>query len=348
MKELIFHILHKRSPFGKDSYGVTHKMRVDHAPRVEYACALDTSSEEIFHFTSDNADELTKLICTTPTIISYRGKEFGLFVLRKHHGLVGRFPKGWKHIDIHDLFLTINNGKNVSLERAVFSNIGKNAYIQRKAFNDVTSSELKTCCESDILHIYQLYKSSKENSLILRKMPKKLTKKSDKKQPKKKIDYSYLYTAKLTIELVPQSCWLSNVRSAVTQKYWDIIRKKTYKNNGYKCEICNGIGSRHPVECHEIWEYDDYNYVQKLVGFIALCPSCHEVKHIGNANRLGRGDIAKKHLAKVNGWSSEEVDYYLLQVFKTWAICSTFNYKLDLSLLDKMGIEYKSDRILEI
>jgi len=55
------------------------------------------------------------------------------------------------------------------------------------------------------------------------------------------------------------------------------------------CETCGGCGPQYPVECHEIWNYDDTRLIQKLDGLIALCPDCHEVKHIGLAGaRLSR------------------------------------------------------------
>jgi len=31
---------------------------------------------------------------------------------------------------------------------------------------------------------------------------------------------------KLTIELVPQTCWFSNVRSEVTSQMWDLLKKR--------------------------------------------------------------------------------------------------------------------------
>lgn len=86
---------------------------------------------------------------------------------------------------------------------------------------------------------------------------------------------------KLSVELIPMTSWYSNVRSNVTSKQWDIIRKDTYKKANYKCEICGGKGMTHSVECHEIWDYDEKTKLQKLVRFIALCPNCHKVKHIG-------------------------------------------------------------------
>ena len=116
---------------------------------------------------------------------------------------------------------------------------------------------------------------------------------------------------KLTIELVPQSSFYSNVRSNVTKSEWDIIRKKCYKESNYKCEICDDVGPKHPVECHEIWEYDDENLIQKLTGFISLCPKCHSVKHIGLAQIQGRYDIAFKKLMEVNNWSSQDAENYI-------------------------------------
>ncbi|WP_373481190.1 HNH endonuclease [Geminocystis sp.] len=139
---------------------------------------------------------------------------------------------------------------------------------------------------------------------------------------------------KLSIELVPQTCWFSNVRDHVDGKIWDILRKDTYKKANYKCEICGGVGEKHPVECHEIWHYDDEKYIQKLIGLTALCPSCHQVKHIGLARVRGKEAEAKKHLAKVNNWSNLEVEKYLTTVWSQWQKRSQNNWKLDLSWLE--------------
>ena len=63
---------------------------------------------------------------------------------------------------------------------------------------------------------------------------------------------------KLTIELVPQTAWYSNVRSNVTKSEWDVLRKACYKAAGYKCEVCSGKGPKHPVECHEMWSKSNW------------------------------------------------------------------------------------------
>lgn len=141
--------------------------------------------------------------------------------------------------------------------------------------------------------------------------------------------------SKLTINLIPRTSFFKNVRSEVSKEQWDILRKKCYKLANYRCEICDGVGEKHPVECHEIWEYDDKNKIQKLVRLIALCPSCHEVNHIGFAEINGRGDIAIEHLMKVNNWTKRQALNHRYQAFRLWAHRNTIKWKLDLTYLGK-------------
>jgi hypothetical protein len=139
---------------------------------------------------------------------------------------------------------------------------------------------------------------------------------------------------KLTIELVPQTAWYSNVRSNVTKGQWDVLRKECYSNAGYQCEICKGRGPKHPVECHEIWDYNDETCEQTLKGLIALCPDCHKVKHMGYARISGNYDRALAHLAKVNGLTEEEADAYVHHCFEKWEERSQKEWKLDITILE--------------
>lgn len=144
---------------------------------------------------------------------------------------------------------------------------------------------------------------------------------------------------KLEIELVPETCWFSNVRSEVTPAQWDLLRKQVYAEAWHTCEICEGVGSQHPVECHEIWEYDDKKLIQKLVGMIALCPNCHMVKHIGMSSMLGKGEQAIAHFMKVNEMTRKQTDQYMLRAFKQWERRSKKKWTLDISILKVYGID---------
>lgn len=144
---------------------------------------------------------------------------------------------------------------------------------------------------------------------------------------------------KLTVELVPRTCWFSNVRERVSRQEWDRIRSQTYEHAGQRCEVCGGRGSKHPVECHEVWEYDESAGVQRLVRMIALCPACHEVKHIGLAGIKGRGNIAREHLAAVNGWTASAASQYVDQAFTLWRARSSREWSLDVSALASYGVD---------
>lgn len=118
---------------------------------------------------------------------------------------------------------------------------------------------------------------------------------------------------RLEISLIPRTAWFNNLRSYLTKSQWDVVRKKCYAQAGYRCEICGGKGTKHPVECHEKWKFEDGKI--ELVGLIALCPSCHECHHIGLAGIRGRGEIALRHFMKVNEVSRAVAEEYVREAF---------------------------------
>lgn len=138
---------------------------------------------------------------------------------------------------------------------------------------------------------------------------------------------------KLEIELVPSTCWFSNLRSELSTKDWGTIKHLTFTKANYVCEICSGKGHRHPVECHEIWDYDDLNHIQTLKGTIALCPNCHMVKHMGLQIHLGRFDKAFKHFRKINNLSVKDANDYIHNAFKIHHERSKYDWDLDVSWL---------------
>jgi hypothetical protein len=161
---------------------------------------------------------------------------------------------------------------------------------------------------------------------------------------------------KLAVELIPSTCHFSNVRTTVKAKEWDKIRFLSYAAAGNKCQICKSVGTdqgyKHEVECHEIWEYDDENHVQTLVGLISLCPICHQVKHIGRAIKMGRFTVCVKQLALVNKWNREQIDAHVAESFEVYKERSKHEWTLDLSLLNEepynLNIDITKKRIFEV
>ena len=143
---------------------------------------------------------------------------------------------------------------------------------------------------------------------------------------------------KLTIELVPRTAWFKNLRSEMTINEWDELRTTAYKNAGYRCEICGGKGDKWPVECHELWKYDDDTHVQTLTGVIALCPACHEVKHIGLCQLRGRIEHAIKKLMVVNNINNHGANRLINAAFSQYEKRSQHDWTLDLTYLEQREV----------
>ena len=143
----------------------------------------------------------------------------------------------------------------------------------------------------------------------------------------------------LSIELVPSTCWWSNVRSNIPKSQWQKCKKFVQDRSGKRCEICGGKGRRWPVECHEIWFYDDVALTQTLVDLIALCPDCHQVKHFGRTREIGKEEQALKHLISVNGWSEQTARDYVEWAFRLWSSRSLSSWTLNVDFLSLIGVE---------
>ncbi len=138
---------------------------------------------------------------------------------------------------------------------------------------------------------------------------------------------------RLSIELVPATCWYKNLRKNMAKPDWDKLRRQIYADYGHKCAICGDTKSQ--LNCHEIWDYDDNNHIQILKGFVALCQMCHHVKHIGNAGILadqGYLDFGAvvSHFLKVNGCTKSDFEKYQIEAFQTWRQRSQLQWRVDL------------------
>ena len=109
---------------------------------------------------------------------------------------------------------------------------------------------------------------------------------------------------KLTFEIVPEECWYGNLRSILKPEAWDIVRRDAYARAKGRCMICGKWTKR--LEAHEKWSYDEEKALQKLEDVVALCRNCHEVKHIGRTQLIGRGMDAMEHFMRVNECSQSE------------------------------------------
>ena len=60
--------------------------------------------------------------------------------------------------------------------------------------------------------------------------------------------------------------------------------------------------------------------MRRLVGFVALCPACRGVKHLGRSHVEGKGEEAIAQLMAVHGWSAEQAEAYAGLVLEIWKL----------------------------
>lgn len=146
----------------------------------------------------------------------------------------------------------------------------------------------------------------------------------------------------LFVDLVPSSCWFSNVRSCVDQRDWERLRRMITNRADRRCEVCRRGQDREAgrwLEAHERWAYDDSNSVQTLRRLICLCTDCHTTTHFGFASISGKSDEAFKHLCIVTGFPADRATQHIDAAYALWKRRSAITWKLDLSILLKAGIE---------
>ncbi|WP_331739280.1 DUF5710 domain-containing protein [Streptomyces sp. NBC_01187] len=145
----------------------------------------------------------------------------------------------------------------------------------------------------------------------------------------------------LFVDLIPRSCWFTNVRSCVAPRDWERLRRMITTRARQRCEAC-GQGedrtARRWLEAHERWEYDEERGVQQLRRLVCLCTTCHTVTHFGLAEVNGRRSAALAHLQSVTGMPEAAAERHVRAAFALWRTRSARAWRLDLSMLTGAGI----------
>lgn len=146
-------------------------------------------------------------------------------------------------------------------------------------------------------------------------------------------------SARLVVEMVPRTCFFSNLRSNLRPKDWQKLRLMSIEKAGGRCEICGSTNRGRGLECHEIWLYDTETYTQRLTGLVALCRDCHRAKHMALARHMGWEDDARRHLMRINRWTHRQLDSYLEEAFALFEERSQVAWKLDIAWLEGLDVE---------
>ncbi len=143
---------------------------------------------------------------------------------------------------------------------------------------------------------------------------------------------------RLAVEMVPRTCFFSNLRSNLSKKDWEKLRQWSIQKAEFRCEICGSDNYGRSLECHEIWEYAEESHIQYLRGLTALCRECHRAKHMALAREMGWEEAAIRHLMRINHWTRAKVDEYLLEAFDLFEARSQVSWQLDISWLTDFDV----------
>ncbi len=135
------------------------------------------------------------------------------------------------------------------------------------------------------------------------------------------------------IELIPQSSFYKNIRSEVSTKQWQDIRKIILDRDNHSCSICE---SSKNLEAHELWIYDDSLHIQKLEDILSLCKPCHQVHHLGFAQLQGNFESCLQRLKKTNQLNEQQTYYMVKNVFERWKKRSKHQWKIDMTALQSI------------
>ncbi|KAA1016851.1 DNA primase [Pseudonocardia sp. EV170527-09] len=145
----------------------------------------------------------------------------------------------------------------------------------------------------------------------------------------------------LFVDLVPQTCWFSNVRTCVIERDWERVRRMIRRRAEHRCEACGAEEDRSVrrwLEGHERWSYDDRTGVQTLRRLVCLCSPCHLATHMGYASITGRTQEAQAHLRRVTGMTSRELFRHIDRAGQLWIERSAWTWDLDLRILTSAGV----------
>ncbi|KAK9816032.1 hypothetical protein WJX74_000596 [Apatococcus lobatus] len=143
----------------------------------------------------------------------------------------------------------------------------------------------------------------------------------------------------LTVDAFPSELApVVNLSTLLSGADWEQLAHKTYATADHRCEVTGGVGPAWPVECQEVWEFDDKQHVLRLMGMTALAPEVHLAKHIMQLDGQQQSR-ALETLEQVNMWNLGDVETYLKGVAEQAQHRSNHIWQLDLTWLHSQGVK---------
>jgi hypothetical protein len=111
---------------------------------------------------------------------------------------------------------------------------------------------------------------------------------------------------KLLPVLIPKPLWGINAHSLIGGSAWQRMRRDTFLRDKHCCVICQQQG---PLECHEVFLYDDATGTAVLTKLESRCAECHSFNHLGRLRKVDPQGFKRALvcIGRINDIGSEEV-----------------------------------------
>ena len=83
---------------------------------------------------------------------------------------------------------------------------------------------------------------------------------------------------KLLPVLIPKPLWGINAHNLLVGECWQRMRRDTFLRDKNRCVIC---GEQKPLQCHEVFSFDDAEGIAVLTKLESRCEVCHDCNHLG-------------------------------------------------------------------
>ncbi len=144
----------------------------------------------------------------------------------------------------------------------------------------------------------------------------------------------------LFVDLIPTSCWFTNVRTCVSPPDW--ARVKALVGAPSIAARCAVPGPNHRTGCgcrHTNAGPTTIRPGYRPCGrWCPYPPAGHRTTHVGFAEVTGQDPQAHAHLRTVNGWSIADADAHIAMADRVWRARSAVDSSLDLSILTAAGV----------
>lgn len=152
-------------------------------------------------------------------------------------------------------------------------------------------------------------------------------------------DLAFASSPRLSVELVPSTCWLTGLRDCLSPDDFKRLRMGIRQRSGKQCDLCDGLEEPdNEIYLDAVGRFDYVEGKQVLRKLSCVCTRCRNAQEFGQSQLRGLRTDAFAHLMSVNGWTKIQTMEHVHEAFAVWSARSRLSWEPDLSLLVGAGL----------